>query len=284
MRTRMANQTGSRALQREIVEILKGVETSDGAGVSLIRYIGGPQRDMLDPFLLLDFFSSSDPDDYIAGFPEHPHRGFETVTYMLAGRMRHRDHMGNEGVIGPGDVQWMTAGRGVLHSEMPEQQDGLLQGFQLWVNLPARDKMIAPAWHEFNARQIPHEAIPGGDIAVIAGRTDAGTTGPVAGIATAPLYLDVRLNGRFEQHVPEGHNAFIHVIEGRVNDVPAGHLGVFGPGDRVALEGDDARFLLVAAQRLDEPVSRAGPFVMNTREELLQAFDDYRAGRFAGGA
>ncbi|MDQ7079644.1 MAG: pirin family protein [Paracoccaceae bacterium] len=271
-------------MQREIVKVIKGVETSDGAGVSLTRYIGSPQLDMLDPFLLLDFFSSSDPDDYIAGFPEHPHRGFETVTYMLAGRMRHRDHMGNEGVIGPGDVQWMTAGRGVLHSETPEQQDGLLQGFQLWVNLPAHQKMTAPAWRDYKAEDIPLEKTEHSEIRVIAGTTDSGKTGPVAGIATGPLFLDVRLNGQISQRIPEGHNAFVYVIEGHVNDVPAGHLGVFGPGDQAVLRGVDAHFLLIAAQRLDEPVSRAGPFVMNTREELLQAFDDYRAGRIAGGA
>ncbi len=271
-------------MQRKIVKVIKGAETSDGAGVSLTRYIGAAKLDMLDPFLLLDFFASSDPDDYIAGFPEHPHRGFETVTYMLAGRMRHRDHMGNEGVIGPGDVQWMTAGRGVLHSEMPEQHNGLLQGFQLWVNLPARDKMIAPAWRDYRAAEIPVERMENGEIRVVAGTTGAGTTGPVAGIATAPLFLDVRLNGTFEQPVPDDHNAFVHVIEGRVNDVPAGHLGVLGPGDRVTLAASDARFLLIAARRLNEPVSRAGPFVMNTRQEVLQAFDDFRAGRIAGGA
>ncbi len=275
---------------REVSQLTPGMAASDGAGVQLTRIVGSPMVDMVDPFLLLDAFGSDKPGDYIAGFPDHPHRGFETVTYILAGRMRHKDNAGHEGVIGPGDVQWMTAGRGIVHSEMPEQEDGLLMGFQLWVNLPAADKMTAPRYQEFPASQIAVEDLEGGRVKVIAGKTDAGTEGPVTDISTDPLYFDVNLisGARFSQSVPDQHGGFIYVFEGSVNvgadstEVPAGTLAVLGEGSRVDVAASETggRFLLISGNRLNEPVARGGPFVMNTRAEVLQAFQDYQAGRF----
>ncbi len=276
---------------RGIVRQSFGVETSDGDGVSLRRMVGTPEVGMVDPLLLLDAFGSDKPSDYIGGFPDHPHRGFETVTYLLAGRMRHKDNAGHEGVIESGGVQWMTAGRGIVHSEMPEQEDGLLAGFQLWINLPAKLKMTAPAYQEFPAFEIPLEQIEaGGRIKVIAGRTDQGTTGPVRNIATKPIYFDVILDAgaAFSQRVAAGHNGFIYMIEGaaRFGDdgafVPERTLGVLGDGDHVKVTAGEAgaRFLLISAERIDEPVAWGGPFVMNTQEEIHQAFDDYRKGRF----
>jgi redox-sensitive bicupin YhaK (pirin superfamily) len=274
---------------RAVVRIVSGEAASDGAGVALTRVIGSAALAELDPFLLLDEFGSDDPKAYIAGFPDHPHRGFETVTYMLAGRMRHRDNHGNQGDLGPGAVQWMTAGRGIVHSEMPLQEDGLMRGFQLWVNLPARDKMTAPRYQD-----IPGDAIPevargdGARIRVIAGRTAEGTIGPVAGIATEPLYLDVALppGAAFAEAVPSGHAAFAYVYEGDAavagRPVTAHQLAVLGPGARFAAVAGaaGARLLLVAGRPLGEPVARYGPFVMNTRAELEQAFVDYQAGKF----
>jgi len=212
-------------MEREIAKTIKGMAASDGDGVRLTRIIGSPELDMLDPFLMLDSFASDNPGDYIGGFPEHPHRGFETVTYMIAGKMRHKDNAGHEGVIEAGGVQWMTAGRGILHSEMPEQTEGLLHGFQLWVNLPAKDKMLPPAYQEFSASEIPVEAFAGGTVRVVSGMTDAGTLGAVQGTATNPLYLDVVLNGVFRQKIPTTHNGFFYVIDGEVAGVPAGHVG-----------------------------------------------------------
>ncbi|MEJ2384619.1 MAG: pirin family protein [Xanthomonadales bacterium] len=274
---------------RAIVATTPGVPASDGAGVRMTRIIGSPQLDMLDPFLLLDCFESDRPEDYIGGFPSHPHRGFETVTYLLAGRMRHKDNAGNEGVIEPGGVQWMTAGRGIVHSEMPEQEDGLLRGFQLWVNLPARAKMTAPGYQEFAPEGVPLEQHEDGTrIRVVAGTTAAGTVGAVRNDWVQPLYLDVTLpaNGAFEQPVDTGATAFLFVIDGAVavgnRRLERRLLGVFGPGDRITVTAGEggARFLLVAAQPLNEPVARGGPFVMNTRDEVLQAFDDFRNNRF----
>ena len=261
------------------MQTLRGVAASDGDGVQLTRLIGSPELDMLDPFLMLDSFASDNPGDYIGGFPEHPHRGFETVTYMLAGTMQHKDNAGHKGVISAGGVQWMTAGRGILHSEMPEQVDGLMHGFQLWVNLPAKDKMLPPAYQEFSAEDIPVEVFEGGSIRVISGVTAAGTVGAVKGTATNPLYLDVFLNSTFKQDILKGHNGFIYVIDGEISGVPAGHIGVFGKGTHVALSGK-GRFLLIAGAQLNEPVARGGPFVMNTKAEILQAFSDYKSGRF----
>ena len=208
---------------RSVEKIIAGQATSDGAGVELIRMIGQPELMDLDPFLLLDSFRSDNPDDYLAGFPEHPHRGFETVTYLLNGRMRHRDNAGNEGVIEPGGIQWMTAGRGIVHSEMPEQKDGLLAGFQLWINLPAAHKMAAPAYQEHAAAQIPLETRDGTEIRVIIGETSQGTLGPVVQPLTDPLYLDVSLapGAVFEETLAAQHNAFIQVIDGVVRLNPA---------------------------------------------------------------
>lgn len=276
---------------RGIVRQSSGIETSDGDGVNLRRMVGTPEVGMVDPLLLLDAFGSDEPSDYIGGFPDHPHRGFETVTYLLAGRMRHKDNAGHEGVIEPGGVQWMTAGRGIVHSEMPEQEDGLLQGFQLWINLPANKKMTAPAYQEFPASKIPVERIEaGGQIKVIAGRTDQGTIGPVRNIATNPIYFDVTLEpgSAFSQRVAADHNGFIYVIEGAarfggdVAIVPERTLGVLGGGDHVKVTAANAgvRFLLITAERINEPVAWGGPFVMNTQEEIRKAFDDYRKGRF----
>jgi redox-sensitive bicupin YhaK (pirin superfamily) len=275
---------------RELVKATPGSPASDGDGVRMTRIIGTPELNMLDPFLLLDAFGSDQPQDYIGGFPSHPHRGFETVTYLLAGRMRHKDNAGNEGVIEPGGVQWMTAGRGIVHSEMPEQENGLLMGFQLWVNLPARAKMTAPGYQEYPPEGVPLEQREDGTrVRVVAGTTTEGTTGAVQNDWVTPTYLDVTLPAglAFEQAVGAGDNAFLYVIEGELlvgrQQQPLEHrmLGILGPGDRVEVSSaSGARFLLVSAQPLNEPVARGGPFVMNTREEIIQAFDDYRHNRF----
>lgn len=279
---------------RDVSRVVEGIPATDGAGVELTRVIGSPTLDMLDPFLLLDVFRSDNPDDYIAGFPPHPHRGFETVTYLLNGRMRHKDNAGHEDVIGPGGVQWMTAGRGIVHSEMPEQEDGLLAGFQLWVNLPASHKMTEPAYQEFDTGEIPVEQRDGGaEIRVIAGTTSEGTRGPVSQPRTDPLYLDVRMPAgeEFNEAVPSGHNAFLFLFEGNASlaDVQGNQvvlmpdsLAILASGDQVRVRAGDsgARFLLVAGRPLREPVARSGPFVMNTRTEVLQAFEDYSSGRF----
>lgn len=270
---------------------LLGQATSDGAGVRLTRVIGGPQLPDLDPFLLLDEFGTDRAEDYIAGFPNHPHRGFETVTYMLDGRMRHRDNHGNEGLLTPGSVQWMTAGRGLVHSEMPEQQAGRMRGFQLWVNLPARDKMTQPRYQEFPAERIPvtHPATDV-EVKVIAGEL-GDVRGPISQPATDPVYLDIALapGSQWEYALPSGHNAFAYVFEGevRVGDgengriVQTHQLAVLGGGDmfKVATAGSEARLILVAGRPLREPVARYGPFVMNTKQEIMQAFVDFQEGR-----
>jgi len=267
---------------------------TDGAGVELTRVIGQPALPMLDPFLLLDAFRSDEPEDYLAGFPPHPHRGFETVTYLLDGRMRHQDNAGHEGVIEPGGIQWMTAGKGIVHSEMPEQENGLLEGFQLWVNLPAAHKMDPPTYQEYPASHIPLETRDGGvAVRVIAGTTSRGTRGPVVQPLTDPLYLDVTLpaRGEFVESTSPGHNAFVYVINGPVvatdmdgNSVQLQRddLGILAYGDAITLQAadSDARFLVVAGKPLNEPIARGGPFVMNTRAEILQAYQDYEHGRF----
>ena len=276
---------------REVVATTPGLPATDGAGVRMTRIIGTPELNMLDPFLLLDAFESDDPDDYIGGFPSHPHRGFETVTYLLAGRMRHRDNAGNEGVIEPGGVQWMTAGRGIVHSEMPEQEDGLLMGFQLWVNLPAAAKMTEPGYQEFPPSATPLERrADGSEIRVIAGRTSEGTVGAVENRYVDPTYLDVSLpaGAEFSQAVPVDDTSFLYVVEGRpsvgerASVLERRTLGILGAGDeiRVSAGSESARFLLVSARPLNEPVARGGPFVMNTQEEIIKAFDDYRHNRF----
>jgi redox-sensitive bicupin YhaK (pirin superfamily) len=276
------------ASERNVGTIVRGQATSDGAGVKLTRVIGTQRLPDLDPFLMLDEFGSDDPQAYLAGFPDHPHRGFETVTYMLAGRMRHGDNKGNVGLLEPGSVQWMTAGRGIVHSEMPEQEQGLMRGFQLWVNLPARDKMCEPRYQDIAPAAIPvFEPGDGNRVKVIAGRY-AGLEGPVSAVATEPLYLDVHLVSQTELAVPVAadHAGFVYVYEGVAvaGDKPLakGELGVLGPGDRLTLRtGDEpARLLVVAGRKLGEPVAKYGPFVMNTPAELHQAVADYRAGRF----
>ena len=280
-----------------IARRVRGRAASDGAGVKLTRVIGGPDLPDLDPFLLLDEFGTDSPEDYLAGFPDHPHRGFETVTYMLDGRMRHRDNHGNEGLLTPGSVQWMTAGRGLVHSEMPEQQEGRMRGFQLWVNLPAKDKMTEPRYQEFPAARIPvARPADGVEVKVIAGEVvdgdGTGVRGPIVQPATEPLYLDVALaaDAHWDFALPEGHNVFAYVFEGTatVGDgddaraLEVHEMGVLGGGDVLRLRGgvDGARLILVAGRPLREPVARHGPFVMNTRQEVMQAFVDFQEGRF----
>ncbi len=293
----MTNETTKQTQnnRRRVTQIVKGMLARDGAGVTLTRVIGTPELDMVDPFLLLDSFESDDPNDYIAGFPSHPHRGFETVTYMLAGQMRHEDNTGHGGVIGPGGVQWMTAGRGIVHSEMPEQEDGLMHGLQLWVNLPSTHKMTEPHYREYSAATIPVESRDtGAEVRVITGTTQLGTQGPVTDVVTEPLYLDVRLSQKasFVEDIPAGHSVFIYVVEGQVfvveDDEEGGHvvdtrsLAVLGKGERIEIVGltDTAQVLVVAGRRLNEPVVKGGPFVMNTHAELIQAARDYQSGNF----
>lgn len=284
---------------RMVMQQLPGMPTSDGDGVKLTRIIGTPHLDMLDPFLMLDCFESDDANDYVGGFPTHPHRGFETVTYLLNGRMRHKDNAGNEGVIEPGGVQWMTAGKGILHSEMPEQEEGLLKGFQLWVNLPSHAKMNEPTYQEFLPESTPLERRDNGiEIRVIAGETSEGTVGPVINQHTYPTYLDVTLPATttFYQHLVSEHNAFIYVIEGEISvedsegksnssadhKVSAKNLAVLSKGDKITVSSNEkgARFLLIAGKPLNEPVARMGPFVMNTEAEIRQAVTDFHNGKF----
>jgi redox-sensitive bicupin YhaK (pirin superfamily) len=275
---------------RPVLSTTRGIQTSDGAGVRLRRLMGGGSGlPSIDPFLMLDFFDSPRAQDYIAGFPPHPHRGFETVTYMLAGRMRHRDNKGGEGVIEPGGIQWMTAGRGLVHSEMPEQTEGLMRGFQLWVNLPAKDKMTAPGYQEHPAARMPIEQREGGvRVKVITGSTSRGTAGPVTAAATDARYFDVEVpdGGAFTEPLPSGHAAFVVVHEGTVDiggqAVEGVGLAQLGEGEAVQFRavGGVAKALVIAGQPLNEPVAWHGPFVMNTTAELMQAIDDYQAGRF----
>ena len=286
---------------RTVVHTIPSIATSDGAGVKLRRSLGAQRGVHVDPFLMLDEFYSDNPDDYIAGFPSHPHRGFETVTYMLDGHMRHEDHLGHTGDLGPGGVQWMTAARGIIHSEMPQQSAGRMRGFQLWLNLPAREKMNPAGYRDIPAAEIPTVQLAGGGIAkVIAGTlVTAGsvTSGPVnapdAPLSTDPLYADVHLpaGAEFMAQLTAGHNAFLYAYEGSASIGPAGATrplphraaGVLSDGDAIRVQAGDAgvRFLLLAARPLREPVVQYGPFVMNTREEIEQAVADYRDGRLA---
>jgi redox-sensitive bicupin YhaK (pirin superfamily) len=274
--------------QRTIARRVRGMDTADGAGVKLKRVIGQPALDMLDPFLLLDEFRSDQAGDYIEGFPDHPHRGFETVTYMLAGRMRHGDNQGNRGDLGPGSVQWMTAGSGLVHSEMPQQEAGLMWGFQLWVNLPAADKMTAPRYQDIPPADIPVvQPAPGVTVRVIAGALE-GVSGPVAGIATQPVYLDIALDAgaRYDLGLPAGHSAFAYVFDGTAAQVAGeslarSELAVLSDGDTLGLAAVEAtRILVVAGRPLREPVARYGPFVMNTQAQIHEAIADFRAGKF----
>jgi hypothetical protein len=269
--------------------------TSDGAGVKLTRVIGQPALQDLDPFLMLDEFGTDRPGDYIAGFPSHPHRGFETVTYMLDGRMRHQDNHGHEGVLVPGSVQWMTAGRGIVHSEMPEQQEGRMRGFQLWINLPARDKMTEPKYQEFAPEEIAIAApAEGVRVKVIAGQV-GDVVGPIRQPATEPTYLDIELQGgaRFTHALPADHSAFLYVYEGAVGvgdgasakTVGTHELAVLSGGTDVSLEARateqvPSRAILVAGRPLREPVAKYGPFVMNTQAQIIRAIEDFQSGRF----
>jgi len=268
---------------RELQRIIPSIPASDGAGVKLRRSLGSSQMLRHDPFLMLDEFFSDNPEDYLAGFPAHPHRGFETVTYMLDGHMQHQDNHGNVGDLGPGDVQWMSAASGIIHSEMPQQTEGRMRGFQLWLNLPAKEKMKPAAYRDIPSRDIPVV----GNVKVIAGEYN-GTRGPIQGGSTDPYYFDVRLKEKeaFETALPAAHNAFIYVYEGEVavggKSVPHRAAALLSEGDSLRVEAKgDARFLLLAGKPLREPIVQYGPFVMNTREEIEQAIGDYQAGRFA---
>jgi redox-sensitive bicupin YhaK (pirin superfamily) len=278
---------------RPIEALVAGQATQDGAGVKLSRVLTREWQRRLDPFLMLDHFGSDQPDDYIAGFPDHPHRGFETITYMLAGRMRHRDSAGHEGLITDGGVQWMTAGRGVIHSETPEQSAGLMEGFQLWLNLPGRDKMCEPWYRDIPNAELPRVQGPGVEVTVIAG-TYRGQghhqAGAVQREATQALYLDIRLQpgAHFEAELPPALNAFLYTARGEVmvgeTLVPRQRMAVLAntPGsDGVALSAgpQGAHLLLIAGQPLNEPIAQYGPFVMNTQAELRQAVDDFNSGR-----
>ena len=274
---------------RTVERLVQGIATSDGAGVRLTRVLTQPLQRRLDPFLMLDAFRNENLDDYIGGFPDHPHRGFETVTYMIAGRMRHHDSVGNSGLLGPGGAQWMTTGSGLIHSELPEQEEGLMEGFQLWLNLPAKNKMVAPSY-----RDIPPAAIPefttadGVRVRVIAGAS-RGIAGAVQRPDTEPLYLDVHLPAgrRFVQPIAAGHNAFTYTYRGSVNiagttvsDRQMAILANNGAGEVCIEASEDARVLIIAGQPLKEPIAQYGPFVMNTTEQIHQAMRDYEAGKF----
>lgn len=271
--------------QRQINQIVEGVKTTDGAGVNLTRIIGSPELNMLDPFLLLDEFGSDNPDDYIAGFPSHPHRGFETITYMLNGKWQHKDSAGNEGKLGEGSVQWMTAGRGIVHSEMPIQTDGLARGFQLWLNLPKEKKMIEPTYQDIESEQIPIVKEKAGTVKVISGNFH-GTVGP--GQSHTPvLILDIQLLENSELTIPltDGWNVFSFIYEGDVfagQKLSKGQLAVYEKDGDVDFKTKDnkAGIFFVAGEPLNEPVARGGPFVMNTRGEILKAFEDYQNGNF----
>jgi redox-sensitive bicupin YhaK (pirin superfamily) len=276
---------------RTVEHLIEGIATSDGAGVKLTRVLTGKLQHRLDPFLMLDAFGSDNPDDYIAGFPDHPHRGFETITYMLSGRMRHRDSAGHEGLLGDGGVQWMTAGRGVIHSEIPEQKDGVMEGFQLWLNLPASRKMIAPWYRDIASTEIPEYLNASGvKVRVIAGSSN-GVSGAVTRETTEPVYLDVHLpaGAEFSTEIPHTHNAFIYVYRGAVKVgetvVPIKRMGILrnsSEADGITLTATkEARVILVAGKPLNEPIVQYGPFVMNTQVEIEQALDDFRGGRLA---
>lgn len=274
---------------RLVEQLIAGQPTSDGAGVKLTRVLTQDLQRRLDPFLMLDAFGSDRPDDYIAGFPDHPHRGFETITYMIAGRMRHRDSAGHEGLLENGGVQWMTAGKGVIHSEVPQQEAGAMEGFQLWLNLPGRDKMNAPWYRDFKHTELPQFTTSAGvGVTVIAGASH-GVQGAVTRDATAPVYLDLHLpaGASFAQTLPPGHNAFVYVYRGEVKvsgqRVPVQRMAVLSndpAADGVVIEASsDAKALLIAGQPLNEPIAQYGPFVMNTKEEIYQALNDFRNGR-----
>ena len=272
--------------QREVVQLVPALEVTEGAGVTVHRTLGTPALRNLDPFLMLDHISSDDPNDYVAGFPEHPHRGFNTFTYMLDGHMRHGDSMGNRGDLGPGGAQWMKAASGVIHSEMPRQIAGVMRGFQLWVNLPAQEKMSEPAYQEIRSESVPEIDADGIHLRQLAGEYP-GHRGPVSDAHTGARILDIRMlpGSQFDSAVPADHAGFIYVFEGRArvahSEVPLHHLAVLGPGESVSVKAGTggARLLLVTGKPIGEPIVQQGPFVMNSREEIDQAMADYRAGR-----
>ncbi len=286
----MTNTPDAALAQPRLIErLITGLATSDGAGVKLTRVLTQDLQRRLDPFLMLDAFGSEKAGDYIGGFPDHPHRGFETITYMLEGRMRHRDSAGNEGLLGNGDVQWMTAGRGVIHSEMPEQEEGLMEGFQLWLNLPAKDKMCAPWYRDIPSAALPEYEKGGVKVRVIAGSSD-GVAGAVQREGTLPLYLDIHLapGALFEQALPDLHNAFFYVYRGKLQsggiEVPAGRMAIMAndvgsDGLRLQALDEPTRVILVAGRPLHEPIAQYGPFVMNTQAELQQAVRDFQSGK-----
>jgi quercetin 2,3-dioxygenase len=279
---------------RTVERLVTGQATSDGAGVRLTRVLTQPLQQRLDPFLMLDAFGTDNPQDYIGGFPDHPHRGFETITYMIAGRMRHRDSAGHEGLLQNGGVQWMTAGRGVIHSELPEQEDGRMEGFQLWLNLAAKDKMRAPWYRDIQSAEIPEFATATGvKVRVIAGHSH-GIDGAVEREVTEPLYLDLEIpaGATFMQALPPSHNAFVYVYRGDLEiagtRLPAHRMAILDNdvgSDGVVLRASTAtRALLIAGKPLGEPIAQYGPFVMNSDEEIFQAVQDYQSGRFASTA
>lgn len=281
---------------RNVEKIVTGIATSDGAGVSLTRIIGQPNLPRLDPFLMLDFFGSDNPGEYIAGFPAHPHRGFQTVTYMLAGKMRHKDSVGNNGLIEAGGIQWMNAGKGIIHEEMPEQEEGLLKGFQLWVNLPASEKLSAPNYQDITPDKVPTVNTDDAEVKVLAGQV-SGVIGPVKTTAVAPTFLDVALSGNVSIDISDGDSAFIYVYEGDVaildnfgerKLLKCGQLAVLtqqgnavrlsSSNDAQKMSMDEAKFILVSGKPINEPIVQYGPFVMNTQQEIVQAFNDYQNG------
>ncbi|MUI11146.1 pirin family protein [Massilia dura] len=279
------NVTRARTVER----VIQGQAVMDGAGVKINRVLTQPLQRRLDPFLMLDNFGSEEASDYLAGFPNHPHRGFETVTYMLEGRMRHRDSAGNEGLLENGGVQWMTAGRGVIHSEMPEQEEGLMEGFQLWLNLPAKDKLMQPWYKDFKAAEIPSFTTAEGAVVRVIAGSSHGIAGAVQREGTEPLYLDIELSAgaTFTQALPAGHNAFLYPYRGSVTvagkTVAERSMAILAndaQADGIAVStADAARFILIAGRPLNEPIAQYGPFVMNTQQEIVQAVEDFRAGR-----
>ena len=287
----VTGQASAVSRPRRVERLVTGQATSDGAGVKLTRVLTQPLQRRLDPFLMLDAFGSDQPGDYIAGFPDHPHRGFETITYMIAGRLRHRDSAGNEGLLSNGGVQWMTAGRGVIHSELPEQEAGLMEGFQLWLNLHSADKMQPPGYRDIPSAQIPEWQADGCTVRVIAGHSH-GVAGAVQRPQTEPIYLDIHLapGASFEQALPPGHNAFVYVYRGALDihgsAVPVQRMALLAQdpdtdGVRLQAGALASRALLIAGAPLNEPIAQHGPFVMNTREQLHQAVQDFQAGRLA---
>ena len=291
--SRVVNTDLSSHRFRTVERLVAGVPTSDGAGVRLTRVLTQNLQRRLDPFLMLDAFRNENPDDYIGGFPDHPHRGFETVTYMIAGRMRHHDSVGNEGLLGPGGAQWMTTGSGLIHSELPEQEEGLMEGFQLWLNLPASQKMVAPSYRDIPPAAIPEFSGENGVVVRVIAGSSHGVLGAVQRPDTDPLYLDVHLpaGSRFVQPIAVGHNAFTYTYRGsvRIDDTAVAdrHMAILANNGASAVcveASEDARLLIVAGQPLNEPIAQYGPFVMNTTEQIHQAMRDYQAGRFEAAA